>query len=213
MKASALVWVCALGLAFLLGSSLFPRQTRTIIYGPPERADTVLVERTDTAVVLALRAVNQRQRKRIAELEKQQPENTVVTRYVPAEPDTIKVCDAPPVNFGWLVNSAIAGRFYGDTATIIATHLSTNPAGSVVKRQETANSFATGPLQGVIADSAGYRLLFDPEGFPKPGCTFWCMARTMLGCAFGATVGAAVADETGAALGALGGCVIGRTSR
>jgi len=59
---------------------------------------------------------------------------------------------------------------------VAATHLSSE-GGSVLLRRETATPFQTGPLLGATADSAGYQLLFDPEGFPDPGCQFGCKAK------------------------------------
>ena len=38
-------------------------------------------------------------------------------------------------------------------------------------------AFHTGPLLGATADLGGYRILFDPEGFPDPGCEFGCKAK------------------------------------
>ncbi len=69
-----------------------------------------------------------------------------------------------------------AGGEGGDTAIVAATHLSSE-GGSVLLRRETATAFQTGPLLGVTADSAGYQLLFDPDGFPDPGCEFGCKAK------------------------------------
>lgn len=46
----------------------------------------------------------------------------------------------------------------------------------VLRRRETATAFQTGPLLGATADSAGYELLFDPDG-PDPGCEFGCKAK------------------------------------
>ena len=50
-------------------------------------------------------------------------------------------------------------------------------------RSETATAFQTGPLLGATADSSGYELLFDPEGFPDPGCEFGCKAKIAVGSA------------------------------
>ncbi len=69
-----------------------------------------------------------------------------------------------------------AGGEDGDTAIVAATHLSSK-GGSVLLRRETATAFQTGPLLGATADSAGYALLFDPDGFPDPGCEFGCKAK------------------------------------
>ena len=73
-----------------------------------------------------------------------------------------------------------AGGEDGDTAIVAATHLSSE-GGSVLLRRETATAFQTGPLLGATADSAGYQLLVDPEGFPDPGCQFGCKAKIAVG--------------------------------
>lgn len=199
--------------ALLVGLRLGRQLDRRPIYRPlpPAAPDTVVVQQTDTAAVAELTALLDRQRDRIARLQTDQ--NTVRTVYISTPPDTIKVCDSERLPRRWYIDRLTAGRFYGDTATLTATRLESTPAGSLLRQQETVNLFSTGPLQAAVADSAGYQMLFDPEGFPEPGCGFWCQAQMVLGCAAGAVVGASIGNEAGAALGTLGGCVVGRLSQ
>lgn len=82
----------------------------------------------------------------------------------------------------WYLRALTAGGEYGDTAIVAATHLS-NDGAAVLLRQETATAFQTGPLLGATSDSAGYELLFDPDGFPGPGCEFGCKAKIAVGAA------------------------------
>ena len=63
---------------------------------------------------------------------------------------------------------------------VAAIHLSSE-GGSVLLRRETATAFQTGPLLGATSYSSGYLLLFDPEGFPGPGCQFGCKAKIAVG--------------------------------
>jgi hypothetical protein len=183
---STLYWlILACGVGLALGN-LFPKRAVRYVPGPPAAPDTVVVTETDTAAVQALEWVLRRQRDRIADLEANQPDNTTVTVYVPAAPDTVKVCQGEQLKSRWYLSAVTAGEHYGDTATATAVNISSDSAGSVLKRQETVNSYATGPLQGAIADSAGYRLLFDPDGFPDPPCKFFCSLKKMgIGAAIG----------------------------
>jgi hypothetical protein len=74
---------------------------------------------------------------------------------------------------------------------VAAIHL-LSEGGSVLLRCETATAFQTGPLLGATADSAGYQLLFDPDGFPWPGCELGCKAKIAVGSAAVWTIGLAL---------------------